>query len=111
MKTVYVKNAATNKRVDSITLKVGQSVKLKPDYVYPVTDYKKRPRLYPTQALWDLDVNGKGMLAIKKPDGSAYTGGMIDGAATITGRRAGTTDLICRAPNGRTKVLKVTVTP
>ena len=110
MKTVYVKDVAKNVRVDSVTLKVGKSVKLKPDYEYPVKDYKKRPKLYPTQALWDLDAAGKSMLTITKPDGSVYAGGMIDGVATIKGENVGTTNLICRAPNGRTKVIKVTVT-
>ena len=111
MKTTYVKNATSGKRLgsDTITLAVGQSIRLMPDYEYSVTDYAKRPRLYPTHALWDLDATGKTMLTITKPDGSAYNGGMIDGVATIKGKKAGTTTLICRAPNGRTKVLTVTV--
>ena len=61
MKYVYVKNASTGKRLtsDTITLSVGGAIRLAPDYEYPVKDYKKRPRLYPTQALWDLDAAGK----------------------------------------------------
>ncbi len=109
MKTVYVKNAKTNKRVDSITMKVGDTIQLKPDYEYPIADYTKRPRLYPTQALWDVDAQGKSMLTVKKPDGSVYSGGMINGNATVTANKAGTTTLICRAPNGRTKAIKITV--
>nr|MCR5134122.1 hypothetical protein [Clostridiales bacterium] len=112
MKTVYVKNAATNKRLtsDTINLKVGQQIKLKPDYEYPVADFKKRPRLYPTHALWDLTAEGKTMLKITKPDGNAYSGGIIDGTATIKAVKEGTATLICRAPNGRTKVLTVVIT-
>ncbi|MCR5134416.1 MAG: hypothetical protein K6B12_02150, partial [Clostridiales bacterium] len=97
MKYVYVKNAATNTRVNSVTLYVGDEVKLKPDYEYPVADYTKRPRLYPTHALWDLDAAGKTMLTVTKPDGSKYTGGLIDGAATFKAVKKGTTTLICRA--------------
>ncbi len=111
MKTVYVKNTATGKRIDSLTLRVGQTVYLRPDYEYPVADYKARPRLYPTHALWDLTADGRTRLTITKPDGSAYSGGIIDGAATIRAVKAGTTTLICRAPNGRTKVLTVVIQP
>ena len=107
MKTVYVKNASTNKRIDSISLKVGQTIKLKPDYEYPVKDYKARPRLYPTHMLYDI--GNKNLITITKPNGAKYTGGIIDGTATVKAVKRGTTTLICRAPNGRTKVLNVTV--
>ena len=49
------------------------------------------------------------MLVIKKPDGSVYSGGMINGAASFTAIEAGTTTLICRAPNGRTQKIPVTI--
>ena len=108
MKTTYVLNTATNKRVGtSLTMNVGQTIKVRPDYEYPVKDYKKRPKLYPNQMLYD--VSDKSIISITKPDGSKYTGGMIDGVATIKATKKGTTQIVFRAPNGRTQVTKITV--
>ncbi len=107
MKTVYVKNVSTNKRIDSITLNTGATIRTSPDYEYPVSDYKKRPRLYPNGMLYDIA--DKSIISITDSKGSSYSGGIINGAATIKGVKAGSTTLVCRAPNGRTKVLKVTV--
>ena len=109
MKTVYVKNDSTKKRIDSITLNQGSTVRIAPDYEYPVSDYNKRPRLYPNGMLYDIA--NKSVISITDSKGNAYKGGMIDGAATVKGAKAGSTTLVCRAPNGRTKVLNVTVRP
>ena len=121
MKYVHVYNTVTEKRLaetavsgsevkqTSIKLFVGETLEVKPDYEYPVKDYTARPRLYPNQMLYDI--KDKSIISIIKPDGSAYTSGMIDGVATIKATKAGTTDLIFRAPNGRTLNAKVTVEP
>ena len=108
MKTTYVLNTATNKRVGTdLTMKVGETIKVRPDYEYPVKDYNKRPKLYPNQMLYD--VSDKTIISVTKPDGSKYTGGMIDGVATIRAAKKGTTQIVFRAPNGRTQVTKITV--
>ena len=108
MKTTYVLNTAIRKRVGtSLTMKVGETIKVRPDYEYPVKDYNKRPKLYPNQMLYD--VSDKTIISITKPDGSKYTGGMIDGVATIKATKKGTTQIVFRAPNGRTHVTKITV--
>ena len=87
---------------------MGQSLKVKPDYEYPVADYTKRPRLYPTHMLYDI--GDKTMITITKPDGSTYSGGIIDGIATIKAVKAGTTTIVFRSPNGRTMIGDVTIT-
>ena len=107
MKTVYVKNASTKQRVDSIKMDVGQTVMLRPDYEYSVKNYTQRPRLYPNHMLYDIA--DKSLIAITNSKGKAYNGGLIDGIAIVKGLRPGTTTLICRAPNGRAKTLRVTV--
>ncbi len=108
MKTTYVLNTATNKHIGTeLTLKEGQTIRVRPDYEYPVRDYNKRPRLYPNHMLYD--VADKSILSITKPDGSKYTGGMIDGTATIKAVKKGKTRIIFRSPNGRTQVTNITV--
>ena len=108
MKTTYVLNTATKKRVGtSLTMNVGETIKVRPDYEYPVKDYNKRPKLYPNQMLYD--VSDKTIITITKPDGSKYTGGMIDGVATIKATKKGKTQIVFRAPNGRTQVTQITV--
>ena len=111
MKYAYVKNVKTGKRIttSSVTIGVGESksITVRPDYEYSISNFKKRPRLYPNQMLYDI--GNKSVIQIKKPDGTVYTGGMIDGNAKIIGLKAGQSQLICRAPNGRTYVLTVIV--
>ena len=108
MKTVYVTRLDTNKHVgSSITIGLGESIRVKPDYEYPVRDYTKRPRLYPNHMLYD--VANTSVVSVVKPDGTAYTGGIIDGLALIRGKKAGKTTIVFRAPNGRTQVVSVTV--
>ncbi len=108
MKTTYVLNTATKKCVGtSLTMKVGKTIKVRPDYKYPVKNYNKRPKLYPNQMLYD--VSDKSIISITKPDGSKYTGGMIDGVATIKATKKGTTQIVFRAPNGRTQVTQIRV--
>ncbi len=119
MKTTHVINTATGKRLaetkvagsairhTKITLKVGQTLKVKPDYEFPETDYKTRPRLYPTHMLYDI--GDKTMITITKPGGSVYSGGIIDGVATIKAVKAGTTTIVFRSPNGRTMIGDVTI--
>lgn len=108
MKTVYVKNVATGEHIgDTIVLKKGETIRVRPDYLYPVANYNARPRLYPNHMLYDI--GDKSIILIIKPDGSDYTAGMIDGVATIKGMKNGTTQLIFRAPNGRTQVTTVIV--
>ena len=109
MKTTYVKNTNTGKRVGStIAIKKGATIKVRPDYEYSVKDYKKRPRLYPNHLLYD--VSDKSIISITKPDGTKYTAGMIDGVATIKGEKVGSTKVIFRSPNGRTQVSTIVVT-
>ncbi len=91
----------------SIALEYGQSIKVKPDYDYPVSDYVKRPRLYPTHMLYDI--GNKSLITITKPDGKKYDGGIIDGVATIKGVKPGATTIVFRSPNGRTMIADVTV--
>ena len=55
------------------------------------------------------DIGEKSKISITKPDGTAYTGSMIDGVATIKGVSTGQTKLTFRAPNGRTKVVTIIV--
>ncbi len=111
MKTAYVKNVKTNKRIttSSVTIGIGEeeAITVRPDYEYSIRDFNKRPRLYPNQMLYDI--GDKSVIQIWKPDGSVYSGGMIDGNAKIIGLEAGRSRLICRAPNGRTYVLTVIV--
>ncbi len=124
MKTAHVVTAANGRKLTEfnpdktgknkimhtkITLKVGQTFKVRPSYDYDpgITDFRKRPRLYPTHMLYDI--GDKSMISITKPDGSKYTGGIIDGTATIKGVKDGKTTITFRSPNGRTMIADVTV--
>ncbi len=120
MKTAHVVNAKNGRKLTeravngsaiahtTLNLRVGQEISVKPDYEYPVKDFKKRPRLYPSHMLYDI--GDKSMISITKPDGSKYTGGIIDGTATIKATKAGKTTIIFRSPNGRTMIADVTIT-
>ena len=119
MKTTHVINVATGKRLaertvsgssikhTTINLKVGKTIKVRPDYDYPVSNYTSRPRLYPSHLLYDI--GNSSMITITKPDGTKYTGGIIDGTATIKATKAGSTTIIFRSPNGRTLIADVKI--
>ncbi len=119
MKTTHVYNVAAKKRFAertvsgsavkhiTINMKVGQKLKVKPSYDYPVKNYVSRPRLYPTHMLYDI--GNKSMISIYKPNGAKYSGGIIDGTATIKATKRGKTTIIFRSPNGRTVIGDVTI--
>jgi hypothetical protein len=52
---------------------------------------------------------GSDFISITKADGSKYKAGIAEGTVTIKVDKAGNTTLICRAPNGRTKVYTIVV--
>ena len=95
-----------------ISLKVGETLKVKPSYDYDpkITDFKARPRLYPSHLLYD--VGDKSMITIYNvgKGNAEYKGGIIDGAAVIKATKAGTTTIVFRSPNGRTLIGDVTIT-
>ncbi len=119
MKATHVIDVSTGKRLSErkegdsaiyhtdIVMVVGDQIRVKPDYDYPVSNYTSRPRLYPQHMLYDI--GDKSMITIYKPDGSKYTGGIIDGVATITATKPGTTTIVFRSPNGRTMIADVDV--
>ena len=49
------------------------------------------------------------MISIYKPNGAKYSGGIIDGTATIKATKRGKTTIIFRSPNGRTVIGDVTI--
>ncbi len=122
MKETHVINVDTRSRLPetkagssliyhtALNLKVGKTIRVKPDYDYDpnIVDFNKRPKLYPQHLLYDI--GNKSMITITKPDGTKYTGGIIDGVATIKATKAGKTTLIFRSPNGRTMIADVTIT-
>ena len=60
-----------------------------------------RSELFEMPMAYTLDGSESIRLRYRKPDGSVYSGGMIDGNAKIIGLEAGRSRLICRA---RTRV-------
>ena len=124
MKETHVVNAVNGKRLaekkvgssavlhTDITLKVGETLKVKPSYNYDpnIKDFKARPRLYPSHLLYDI--GDKSMITIYNvgKGNSEYKGGIIDGAAVIKATKAGKTTIVFRSPNGRTLIGDVTIT-
>ncbi len=108
MKYAYARYAGTKQRVsDTLVIGLGKSVTVTPDCEYPVKDTKKRPKLYPSHLLYDVEDTS--IISIKNSKGQVYKGGIIDGNATIRGDKVGETTLIFRAPNGRTQIVTVEV--
>ncbi len=124
MKETHVVNAVNGKRLaekkvgssavlhTDITLKVGETLKVKPSYNYDpnIKDFKARPRLYPSHLLYDI--GDKSMITIYNvgKGNAEYKGGIIDGAAVIKATKAGKTTIVFRSPNGRTLIGDVTIT-